>query len=66
MTQDEPLVACGLCATLLDRANATQRQISTSQGVETIWICENCTRQSRGEQVRKYVMKQEKESNGRN
>jgi RNase P subunit RPR2 len=60
-----PLVVCALCETVLEPRNAERKVLDTPSGRAMVWVCKNCIRLGRAEQVRKYVMKQEKTRLGR-
>lgn len=59
-----PLVVCGLCEAVVDAASSRQRDVTTSKGVQTIWVCKNCLHLGSEEQTKKYIMKERKTANG--
>jgi len=61
----EPLVVCAICESVVTPKNAERRLLETPSGNARVWICKACMRLGRGEQVRKYVMKKEKQGIGR-
>ncbi len=60
----QPLVVCGLCEAVVSQESATKKNIETSTGRVSVWVCRTCMRLGSGEQARKYVMKEEKTVGG--
>ena len=61
----EQLVVCALCESVVTPKNAERKLLELPSGNARVWVCRSCMRLGRGEQVRKYVMKQEKQGLGR-
>jgi len=59
------LVVCSLCDSVVDAAHSRQRDVTTSKGVQTIWVCQSCLHLGSEEQTKKYIRKQEKLAIGR-
>ncbi len=60
--EEDPLVACAVCESVIVPANAKLRTILTPQGPVSVWVCKTCERLGRGDQVRKYVMQERKKA----
>lgn len=58
----QALVVCSICDTVVNQANATKQEIETSEGYVKVWVCKTCMRLGSEDQVRKYIMKEEKKA----
>ena len=56
----EPLVVCGICESVTEKANAEWKLVDTPEGPQRGWLCKSCLKLGTGDAVHKYIMKQEK------
>jgi hypothetical protein len=56
----DPLVECAICQAVVGPGNAQTRWVNIGGKPVKVWVCQTCLRFSRGYQVEKYVMKEEK------
>ncbi len=56
----EPLVECATCGAVVGPDNAEVHWVNLRGRPEKVWICKTCVRLGRGDQARKYIMREEK------
>jgi hypothetical protein len=56
----DPLVECAICQAVVGPSNAQIRWVNIGGKPVKVWVCRICLRLGRGDQVQKYIMKEEK------